>query len=364
MCSPTLPIGSLKKLSLLETPAFSELPDYVDAKELSMLFDARERSFAMMIIDSIFESLPRRIENRKFGIAFPIYPELMAFAIGFAKGKDVLEIAGASGENAMLFAFAGAQKVYMNDIDPDEMATFNANREQLPQNVDEKLEPIEGNCLDILTKKSDLKVDLVLCRNLIHFFNDKEQELFFENLKKILKPGGIAIFTVNSLYVDSSNEQLLETNPDATAFRVTQCVLTDYKTNVPTVLSREIKPTLGENVSTDFEERYLYQKKTGESKWQVFRDQFKQLDPELQKRILRGKGKDQWNSKMKSLKEGGSIRILTNVFRGYSESNLKSLFEKNGFEVQQGFSLQSNGHLAKGYEFGKVQQIGVIVQAS
>ncbi|HSF71019.1 MAG TPA: hypothetical protein VLA25_01920, partial [Methylotenera sp.] len=42
--------------------------------------------------------------------------EVLAYMMRVGPGKTVLEIAGASGENAIMMAFAGAAKVYMNDI--------------------------------------------------------------------------------------------------------------------------------------------------------------------------------------------------------------------------------------------------------
>ncbi len=67
--------------------------------------------------------------------------------------------------------------MYNIDINAGEILKGEVLKKQVPSNVSEKLEFIQSDCVDILKIRPKLaqKVDLILCRNLIHFFNIKKQ---------------------------------------------------------------------------------------------------------------------------------------------------------------------------------------------
>lgn len=155
---------------------------------------------AATLMQRFYEAPQRGIKNGQFGCAFPLAPEILYYAMFLAKNETVLEIAGASGENAALLAFSEAKRVYMNDINSAEVQAFRDLSNEFPSQVQEKIEPILGNCFELLKLKPELKgaVGLLLCNNLIHFFKDKELDDFLKLLKTILKPGGRAIFTANA----------------------------------------------------------------------------------------------------------------------------------------------------------------------
>jgi len=116
------------------------------------------------------------ISQIKYGKRFPMDCEVLALAMQFAKeAKVALEMGGADGENAILLAFTSILLVYMNEICPEEMENFHELQASLPDDIKKKLISIMGSCFDLLRSNSELanKVGLILCRNLIHFFNDK-----------------------------------------------------------------------------------------------------------------------------------------------------------------------------------------------
>ncbi|MES2274204.1 MAG: class I SAM-dependent methyltransferase [Chlamydiota bacterium] len=321
-------------------------------------------SAAMEIVDRGYEVGKRGIGRiSKYGFVFPIDPEVLAYAMQLAKNEVVVEIAGASGENAILLAFAGAKKVYMNDIESEEMEVFQKLRSALPFNIKQKLEAVEGNCFDILKKKPEItnKVGLILCRNLIHFFNNQEQTDFFQLLKQMLKPGGRVILTANSVYNWIMDKHIFEQNPDATSFAVTQCLFIDFaKSNLPyAVPYRTIAICADDKVSSNYTNLHLYERNFG-TKWKVNNNEFNQLDPSIRPTI-----KKLLSDRQKEIGaiQAGTVRILINTLRIYNTKNLSAVIQKHGFEVESTFVTSTNGHLInnddKLFDYGG--PIGIII---
>ena len=349
----------------IKLPGFINLaaPEVLKTYLKPALQGVEDLKIAAAIAQRIYEACIRSIADTKYGMAFPMNPEVLAYAMQLAKNETVLEIAGASGENAILLAFSDALRVYMNEIDPQENLAFKLLKAQLPDAVQKKLESIEGSCFDILAKKPELsnKAGLILCRNLIHFFNKQEQADFCQLLKKLLKPGGRAIFTVNSVYSDPRNKDTFEKNPDATCFTITQCLITDYAiSRMPKdIIYREIALTTEDKVSCDYKTLYLYERKK-DAKWQVHRDEFQQLEPLVKDAIKTAVNNN--NGAIKEIKEG-SVRVLISTFRLYNKENLSQFFKSQGFEVESTFCVGRDGHLVNEADlFKNGQQIGVIVR--
>src|SRR5262249_14089951 len=112
-----------------------------------------------------------------------------------------------------------------------EIKRFEAAKAGLSEDVQKKLEAIGGSFFDLLRKRPELEntVDILLCRNFIHFFHTgtKLTETL-EIFKKILKPGAIAMFTVNSIYNTNINKKSFEANPGGVSFKITQLMVHDY----------------------------------------------------------------------------------------------------------------------------------------
>ncbi len=174
-----------QRLSKLISYSEPEIEKFIDLRVSTSIQKCLSTSFkeasfvskAVELARQFYEAKPMGIKIHKYGAAFPITPELLYYAMFLAKNETVLEIAGASGENSALLAFSGAKRVYMNDIVPDEVESFENLCNQLPSQVQKKIEPVLGNCFELLQLKPELKgtVGLLLCNNLLHFFNDEEQ---------------------------------------------------------------------------------------------------------------------------------------------------------------------------------------------
>ncbi len=324
---------------------------------------------ALDIAKRVYETSMRNVAGTaKYGYAFPMNPEVLAYAMQHAKGKTVLEIAGASGENGILLAFAGANRVYVNDIESSEMESFRKLRKDLPKGVRSKLEAIEGDCLDILTKKPEIinKIDLLLCRNLIHFFNNEQQDIFFKMLEKTLVPGGLAIFTTNSVYVHSTVpdiRQTVERNPNTTTFEFTQCCITNYEKSSSAFaqIFTQISPRSDDQVSLAGKEAYLYQRtaQTG-NKWKAFSDQFSLLDASIRPKIQEACKN---NKDLYAPLKAGSVRVLSHINRLYTTATLPELFKRMGFDPICTFVVSKDGHLISEVDpFTNGQQMGIIVR--
>lgn len=349
-------------------PAFTNLTDPQVLKTyLGDNFQSQlHLSLAAQIAKRVYEAKIRDIGKigEKYGFGFPMDPEVLAYAMRLAKDETVLEIAGASGENAILLAFAGARRVYMNDIEPLEIERFEALKECLPRDVRARLETVPGDCFEVL-KKPELsnKVGLVVCRNLIHFFNNEQQAAFFKLLKTVLKPGGRAIFTVNSQYNGLLSKEMSNQNPDATSFKSIQCLVHDYErgSRPVAILCQDLSPCPDDLVSLAYTSFYIYERNAKtDFKWTVNRDKYQTLDAPV-----RAKVKEVFEANKEMIKpiRDGSVRILINMLRQYSTNNLSGLLKRNGFEVESTFVVAKDGHRVTDADlFKNGQQVGVIVR--
>jgi SAM-dependent methyltransferase len=321
---------------------------------------------AVELAQSFYETKPRGIKDEKYGAAFAMTPELLHYAMFLAKDETVLEIAGAGGENAAFLAFSGAKRVYMNDILSGEVQRFKDLCDQLPDQVQKKLEPILGNCFDLLQLKPELKgsVGLLLCNNLLHFFNDKEEEKFLELLKLLLKPGGRSIFTVNACYAATDGEDIYERYPENTAWQNIICLEHDYLQGTMPINSLYQSSLIStpSKVSVNYQQYYLWLKdKTTNYKWVEDKTGYKALPPEVAQKLEIVVSQNL--NKFKNLYTG-SLRLVTCIIRHFREKSLASLFKRAGFEVEQTFLIHGNGHLFFGKKpYGKATKIGIVIKA-
>lgn len=298
-------------------------------------------------------------EAGKYGIEFPMNPEVLAYAMNLAtNASSILEIAGARGENTILLGFSDAKRIYYNEIDPTEITGFRRLTKSLPKSIYRKLEIIPGDCFQILKKKPKLlnKIDLILNRNLIHFFNDQQQEDFFNLLKKMLKPGGVGIFTVNSVYSKPKHLELLKDYPDATCFYQENLYLGNPAPLA--ALLEDISVIKPDGDLLKYNNTILYQ--FTKDKWQELRDGFQKLSPQKQHRI-RTVFKDTIYSTLQL--ENFLIWLSQTTVRSYNERNLRNLLSQQGFEVLETFATSETGHLENlSNPKAPIGQIGIIVK--
>ena len=324
---------------------------------------AEHLSKALEIVKSTYESGVRPVGGNKYGLAFPMHPEILAHAMISSKGEVVLEIGGASGENSMLFAFAGARQVYLNEIEPSEVALFETKRAQLPSDVKSRLKSISGSVFDLLTMEPDLrgKVGLVLCRNVLHFFKDQQCPEFFRLLKDVLKPGGQVIFTVNSPHNLPELQPVFEVNPLATRFNLTRCLLTDFsRGNTPCHSFLSLYSVCPEDLDPlSFTKSRLLE--TTDDAWVMDMTAVDQLDKDIKQPIM---DEIHRNKPMIASIQGGRITVLTNIIRLYTRATLSRLFESHGFQVNSTFLIGINGHtLADDAALlTQAQQVGLIAR--
>ncbi|MBA3238803.1 MAG: class I SAM-dependent methyltransferase [Parachlamydiaceae bacterium] len=294
-----------------------------------------------------------------------MFPELLHYAMFLSKNEIVLEVAGGRGENAALLAFSGAKRVYMNDILPSEVESFKKLCTELPSQVQEKIVSVCGNCFELLKLKPELegKVGLLLCRNLIHFFNDQEQDAFLKLLKNALRPGGRAIITVNASYFFSEHRKILDSSPDNTAWNHLSCTLHDQSLNFERVDDLFIKSS-SSKVTCDYQSDYLWLKGLSTNyKWRENPEVYKSLTPDVVKILKKSLTEDKLKRNKIKIKSG-VVRLLSNVIHTYRQKSLENLFTGAGFEVEQTFLIQVNGHLFFGDDpYGKVNNVGIIVKA-
>jgi SAM-dependent methyltransferase len=333
---------------------------------------------ALRIAKKMYEFSPRCIRtDLKYGMAFAIDAEVLAYAMKIVKEREgdiaVCELACASGENGLLLAHAGAQKVTFNDIDPGSIKNLRKELQNVSTEVQKACEIDEGSCLDLLQRKPELEnqVDLIVCRNLIHFFNNEELSLFLKLINKMLKPNGQAIFTANSVYVHRELAQEAQLDKfQETTFNTMFCYIHDRTDstkglNSTKTLCSTAKLCQGDSISaTEYTEHYIYERdhNTG-LKWQANKEEFNKLDAGMKAKI---KEKLKIYSKEIAQIPRGSVRVLSAHVRLYNPISLKALFENHGFIVASTFLVDIKGHLIHDPSevYKKGQQIGIAVSRS
>lgn len=298
-------------------------------------------------------------EDSPYGAMFPMYPEILAYALRLYRTDVVLEIAGAHGINALFFAFTKTIQVIVNDIDDSLLEKFRTFKSLLPHEVSKKLECVNKNCFQLLKARPDLKkaVDLVLCRNLIHYFSDQQHAQFFTLLSKVLKVGGRAILTANSKYSLPQVQSTFESNPEATCFTAIQCIVANNVTLAHMFICKAAIVCPNHLFSMEESEFILYDKQIGSS-WTVNKKEYEQLAPKIRSVIK--KACDSHRQFITSM-NAGFVKVFICKRRIFNEITLSQLVHQHGFEVEHTFLAQENGHLANKQLYGDGhQQIGIV----
>jgi hypothetical protein len=141
-----------------------------DVLKLLLLPEFRtEPTFSKVValVESRYEVAPRGIhvegQVSKYGLPMCMNPETVAYTMRLSPGKTVLELAGADGSLATLFAFAGAKRSLLLDTTPKEVALFEQIKASLPE-VADQLESVCCSVFDILKERPDL-LEYQLIRN-------------------------------------------------------------------------------------------------------------------------------------------------------------------------------------------------------
>ncbi len=298
------------------------------------------------------------------GYSFSLYPEILARAMDLARNKIAVELAGAFGENGMLLAFAGAERVYMNDCNPKQMARFQEIVQTLPLDIQAKLDSDEGDCLELLKRKPALqeRVSVILCRNLIQFFSDTQMGTFFSLLKNLLEPGGRAILTVKSIYDVPDQQALFQAHPLVNLFAHVRCVLKEPNQS-PTNLFVDLAPIESPLSTMEPNVAVVYSREIG-AEWRSFPKELEKFPPPICKAVQEAFRKHQSVVKtdIKSVKSG-IVQLEEASTRVFSKENLATLVRDHGFIVESLFVTSMQGHLVEDADlFTQGSHVGVIIQ--
>ena len=179
------------------------LEDLLDLTK-DLVSNDKDKNTLRKIVEPFYECDPTSIKTgngkTKYGMRFPIHPETLHDLMVDSKGKVVLELAGASGVNALLIGLAGAKSVYLNDIVPEEVAEFIKSVKSFPsEEIQDKFRIVSGDCFESFkNEKYTGMFDVIYMRNFYHFFLGEKKQKLHALLSRLLKKGGKLVFTTNS----------------------------------------------------------------------------------------------------------------------------------------------------------------------
>lgn len=307
------------------------------------------------ILKRIYESDKTRVFASTFGWQFSMIPEMMGYAMTKVSGETVVELGGAMGENGILFAFAGAKKVIINDLSSEALESGDSlNRTIVPEPLRERIQLAPGDCLDPnFATREDLfhKVKLVLAQNLFHFFDPSQQRRAFHLLDHLLQTDGIAIITVNA-----KTGAMLRSTPEQIAFIHTSCELKSRGIPGPITILQHLE------IYDDAIDRplkiqtcCLFNKLPGEGGQMdsTVYDKFPSLQNLLRETMR------QYQKSIDAIQVGG-VYITQTVMRCYSIDNLCSLATKHGFAVEHAFAVNNLGHITPNEE--NAREVGIVIK--
>jgi len=238
-------------MKVLEKTA--DIPKRVDKSQIVKLIEKQQDpqciELAQELLEKIYECKPRRTMTKdgsaRFGIVYPVNPEVLADLMTFSRGKTVLELAAGSGENGILLGLAGAKHVTINDIEPLEISQCRNYIERVPEELQDVFTVSEGDCFTVFESDDYTEqFDVIYARNILHFFAGQKRERFVQMLDRLLAPGGRLVVSVNSA-LHALEKKVLTKNPDAYIFKKQELLYLD--TYHDTVSSFDIQVTLEKN---------------------------------------------------------------------------------------------------------------------
>ncbi len=288
-------------------------------------------------LDLTYEVSNRYVNGSKYGMAFCMYPEIMYNLIEKVSDKTVLEIGAASGINSILILLAGANKVVVNDIDENECKKCKQYVLSLPIEMQDKISINQGDFFDF---SIDYKFDIILSRNLFHFFNKTKRNLFLQKIDKLLSSEGQLFISCNGV------GSFLKYNPNLIfeqkkSFFTVQMLIVDTIYGKQILLKQKASYELGPIKSDLFQyENYKLIKKSNNEQYEIKQDIIENLDPEL-KNCIKDFYKDGISYEVKS------VRLLSFQSAAYSDESIKRLLEKNGFSTNSIYNINEKGHVVK-----------------
>lgn len=182
-------------------------------------FEVRENPFSLNLCFSIQND---DNEKRYFGKTFYAQPgielECLKFINKVAESKEdmkVVEFAASYGLASWKFPYASGAKgtFYINELSSKMMNFFDALvDDRLGEEEKKTIKKIPGDCFKILDENPDLlgKVDVILVKNLEHFFNPVQHQLFLKLIADLLAPKGKAFLIAHCIIPYSKEHALMK----------------------------------------------------------------------------------------------------------------------------------------------------------
>ncbi len=228
----------------------------------------------------------------------------------------------------------------MNEKAPEAVSVFNQLKETLAARASEKIETIAGDAFKLLEMNPDLKADVILCRNWIHFLSDEEQYQFFDMVKKILNPGGELILTVNGAY-NSEVRLIHKTDPRTKCFTLNQTMLFSRQpVNMDIPVAKTLSKYQGKFSERKIKNSVIYHKRSNGA-WTLDQGTAQNLPSETYTQI---KSWVEENKKLMKQVTFGNMQNVENVVQLYTRETLAALLTQHGFSVSTTFVTDPQGH--------------------
>lgn len=278
-----------------------------------------------------------------------------------SKGKTVLDLGAGRAFASLLLGFSDADTIYVNDQDKVVLDLFVQERDKTPPNVRKKFQVLHGDCLQgKIWKSIKDPVDLVLCGNLIHFFNSNQMKVFFKELHRKLKPGGEGIFFTDTSqgyynFQSQSVEDVDVLDRNLTCFEANSFCVFDKSDKMLHLVLHHMANRSEQTYVPKTTKTVIYQRRAHDL-W-VQTPDYARMDSKL-KKMLDAHLKDS-PEKGRDL-AGKKIMMATFVSQLFNKKSLTHLFADNGFEVVTVFYLNNEGHLEQDLRCVAIDRIGII----
>ncbi len=141
---------------------------------------------------SVWEKL--FLKKNRYGIE-PSYLAKNKFKfIKTINAKNILELGCGEGRDSIFFAKEGLK---VTSIDFSERAIFSFKEKIIEKHLEEKIKILRGDLLGLSDFK-DNSFDVIYSNLGLHYFTNKETTKLFSEIYRILKEGGLLVFSVKS----------------------------------------------------------------------------------------------------------------------------------------------------------------------
>lgn len=332
---PLIKLGSDKKFDLSDF----QFEQKVSKKDIVDLIQKRtgQDNLARTFLEGNYESRPRPIRNESgknvHGLGYPVNPEFLFELMTHCENKIVLELGAADGINSILLALAGAKKVYINDIEKTEIEKLKIHKSQLTRELKRKVEINLGDCFKYLKQFREDSIDILIIRNLLHFFKSSQQEKLLAEAYRVLKSGGIIHITTNG-----KQPRLIHLFPEDTVFKrqavfIDTAMLTStYAKSDPTLIN-DLDPLSYQN------ENIGVITHKGEEGYYLDSNKMKTLPEECQKEVEK-----KLSDKLSNCETGTVLRLLKNTIISFSLDQIIEKARSNRFVPLKASKISYESH--------------------